>query len=93
MASYESDSSDGFSYSSKSDDDDVDDLSAGTAARLSRPLNEAFTAVDPTLVWADWSSAVAYVRDAEARRSKVLYVVPAGQQLETRLPSLRIGPP
>jgi hypothetical protein len=68
----------------------VIDLSAGTAARLSSPLNGAFTAVDPTLVWADWSSAVAYARDAEARRSKVLFG--NNQQLETRLPSLRIEP-
>ncbi len=58
--SYESDESDGFSYSSESDDDgvidlddDVIDLSASTAARLSSPLKEAFRAVDPTLVWAD----------------------------------------
>jgi hypothetical protein len=74
--SYESDESDGLSYSSESDHDDVIDPDASTAARLSSPLNEAFRAVDPTLVWADWSSADAYVRDAEARRSKVLYLVP-----------------
>jgi hypothetical protein len=39
-----------LSYSSESSDDDdynVIDLSAGNAARLSSPLNEAFRAVGP----------------------------------------------
>ncbi len=76
----ESDGSDGLSYSSESSDDDDDDnvigLSAGNAARLSSPLNEALSAVDTTLFWPDWKSASNYVRDVEARRSKLLYLVP-----------------
>ena len=76
----ESDGSDGFSYSSESSGDDDDDnvigLSAGNAARLSGPLNEAFSAADTTLVWPDWIRASNYVRDVEARRSKLLYLVP-----------------
>jgi hypothetical protein len=75
----ESVDSGGFSYSSSDHDDDDDkviDLSADYAARLSSPLNEAFTAVDTGIVWLDCKSAAAYVRDVEARRSKELYMGP-----------------
>ena len=80
--SYDSDWSDGFSYPSDSSDSGDDDNLGGAgeaarvaAARLSRSLNGPFTAVDPTLVWPCRNDAVSYLRDVEALRSKVLYVV------------------